>query len=324
MSPALVFNHHSLPFDSVAQADSAIPEFLRICLRSQRIGYSVILVDESVDSQWFCVRLAGEYFWRDWYRKKRGSAEERDVIRVFLGIATRSFGINDVPEPCLFEVHVPGFQTAFSALRAAVGFEAPLVGFSTRSPWNASPVAVVIERLGTDGVVDTRPGELVNLHSLDVFAIFEADFRKRKEDALGSGRDVLEQWDLLYPLLVLCDRAKGQLASWSHSATVLEQVKASLSALERFSSEWKEDLVPAYSREALRAAGLNHEVSGESETVRNNPDLKKRREFWLPCGRKEVFEDHVKLSGGFRIHMYADVNTRNLYIGYVGPHLPTD
>jgi hypothetical protein len=75
-----------------------------------------------------------------------------------------------------------------------------------------------------------------------------------------------------------------------------------------------------YSHQNLRNKGLD--VSGESETVRNNPEMRSKREFYLPNAEKKFFENHIKLNG-IRIHFYPNTNNKKIYIGYIGKHLPT-
>jgi len=58
-----------------------------------------------------------------------------------------------------------------------------------------------------------------------------------------------------------------------------------------------------------------------AETVRNTPSLKREREFWLPNGQKKYFEQHIKMSSGYRLHFFPDNETRQVYVGYIGPHL---
>jgi hypothetical protein len=78
-----------------------------------------------------------------------------------------------------------------------------------------------------------------------------------------------------------------------------------------------------YTHNTLRSIGIPHQVSGEKETVRNDPRLRKVREFWLDSGEKVLFENHIKLSSGFRIYFYPDPNQRRIHVGYIGRHLPT-
>jgi len=62
----------------------------------------------------------------------------------------------------------------------------------------------------------------------------------------------------------------------------------------------------------------NH--SPESQSVKNNPDLKKFRLFIID-GAKVYFENHLKnLSNGYRIYFLE--REEKIYIGYIGKHLP--
>ena len=55
--------------------------------------------------------------------------------------------------------------------------------------------------------------------------------------------------------------------------------------------------------------------------VKQTPKLKKERLFYLPNGNSVFFENHVKLSKGFRIHFFPDPKNEIIYIGYIGKHL---
>jgi len=71
----------------------------------------------------------------------------------------------------------------------------------------------------------------------------------------------------------------------------------------------------------LRNEGLSHKVSSESESVGNDPSLRKLREFWLPNGYKAYFENHIKIARGYRIHFFPNKETKSIYVGYIGKHL---
>lgn len=97
MTSCIVFNHHSLPFDAIEDAEECVPDFLKLCVMTGNLGFSTILVDEHIDSDWFRLELAQDYFWQDWYRKNQ-TDENRDVIRAFRSIATRQpfFSTDDI------------------------------------------------------------------------------------------------------------------------------------------------------------------------------------------------------------------------------------
>lgn len=325
MNDKLVFNHHALPFDSPDAADAAMPGFLSLGLRAQRAGFGVILVDEHLDAKWFRIELAIGYFWQDWHDRHSKKDEKKEMIRAFRSIATHQpfFSPEDMEEGCnLREVCVSGTKQSLDALLAAIWHDAPLLGFPTRLPWNRSPVAVTVQRLDEDEEIRETTAEIVNLCSLVVWAENERDFLRERIAAIQSGRALIEQWESLFPALGHCGKAPTQLAKWSQDLSLLDEVKAALTVLNNFSEQWREGKISIYTHDALRDMGLNHEVSGESESVCKDSKLRKKREFRLPSGIKEYFENHVKLRQRFRLHFFPDAESRMIFVGYIGPHLP--
>ncbi|MGK5094763.1 hypothetical protein WDW89_22485 [Deltaproteobacteria bacterium TL4] len=322
MTPCLVFNHHSLPFDASDAANQSVPDFLRICLKAKQMGFSMILVDESIDQKWFRLELAHNYFWQDWYGVNR-NGENKDIIRAFLSIATRQpfFSEKDIDEGLeLFDVRFNG-KTSFLALRAAAWNEAPLTSFPTRDPWTTSPLRIEVDSLNASGEIETRSQDLLNFYSIPSFENEINQFQKRINSLITSGKALYDQRTELFPNLTFCGKAPQQLNSWSASHTILEQVKEALTHLNTFTKMWKNGVYQSYSADSLRDSGLNHRVSGESETVLNTPQLRRERTFWLPEGREAIFENHVKLAKGYRLHFFPDHDSRHLYVGYIGPHL---
>ncbi len=67
-------------------------------------------------------------------------------------------------------------------------------------------------------------------------------------------------------------------------------------------------------------AQTNLRVSGESDSTMRF--YSGQRRFKLPDGRRELFEAHIKI-GDLRFHFYPDNQEHKVYVGYIGPHLPT-
>lgn len=322
MTSGLVFNHHSLPFDAVENADAYIPEFLRVCIKAQNIGFSTIIVDDSVDSDWFRLELANGYFWQDWHGKNQ-SGENKDLIRAFRSIATKQpfFSAEDMRDGAdLLDVSLDD-DSSLSALCAAAWHEAPLTSMPTRPPWLSSPLQLKVESLDAAGKILTRQLDVLNFYSLESFEKEVAALLEQRNLRLNSGRQIWEKRKTLFPNLTFCGKAQEQLNGWSASNTVLNQVLESLTFLNTFCEKLADGTYDCYSAEALREIGLNHRVSGESETVMKNPQLRKQRKFWLPEGREKIFENHVKLTNGYRIHFYPENGENHIYIGYIGSHL---
>lgn len=320
MSDRLVFNHHTLPFDSPAEACAAMPDFLRIAIKARPLGFEFILIEEAIDASWFRVRLANNYYWQDWYQQFKDLDQYRDLIRAFRSIATRQplFSPEEIIQDAnLFDVRLPDGETSFSALQAAVWHEAPLISFPTRPPWNQSPMVVVLRFLDENARIKEEDRPIINFFSLEAFEEHELEFQAQRLQSIHSGKELIRQWENIYAFLYVCGKVKDQLFSWSRTPVLLAQVKESLHILNQFAQSRE-----AYTHDKLRSLGLNHPVSGESESVGNNLRLRKQREFYLPDGRQEYFENHIKLSHGFRIHFWIDEREKKVFVGYVGQHLP--
>ncbi|MEW6712019.1 MAG: hypothetical protein AB1403_19505 [Candidatus Riflebacteria bacterium] len=321
MSLALVFNHHSLPFSSRQAAVDNLPGFMKICLKANNHGYSTVLVDENIDSNWHRIELSSGFFFQDWFQQNR--AEKVDLIRAFRSITTRQpfFDKPDIDNNVeLFEVFFEE-SNDYSALRAAAWHEAPLASFPSNPPWLQAKLNVCINTLDEDSQVVSSQTELVNLYSHNNL---ENDFNEliqKRNAEIASGKDLLANFSDYFPGLRLCEKAGSQLACWSASQNLWHQVKESLAALNRFSEKWANNEFLDYSHENLKSSGLSKEVSGESEKVRNDTRLRKEREFFLSTGIKAFFENHIKLSKGYRIHFYPCNEEKIIYIGYIGPHL---
>lgn len=323
MMNLLVFNHHSLPYSHREFAEEAVPDFLKTCIKAKNTGLKTILVAETIDNKWFRLELAPGYYWQDWYNKHLKS-ENRDLIRAFRSIATHSPLFNSRDDDAgadLFEVSIDGCKD-YNAIRAAAWHESPLISFPTTQPWNNSPLNVQINMINIEtGEIEYKTIEIVNLYNYSILEKYLPELLKQRDASISSGREIVNQFESLYPGLVLCEKATMQLNKWSGSSTILKQVKTSFLYLNKFALKWQTGEIPYYSADLLRKIELPFQVSGESETVCKTPTLKRERQFWLPNGRKEYFEQHIKIHSGYRIHFFPDNDTHKIYVGYIGPHL---
>ena len=201
MSHPLVFNHHSLPLTSPEDIHPAITEFLKLCLSTQRIGFTVILVDETVDGDWFRLELVKGCFWQDWYQQYRNDPKYRESISAFRSIKTSQplFSTEDHARDVeLFDAYLPDTGENLSALKAAAWHESPLLSFPIRPPWTDSPIAVLVEKLSNDGEIVNSTDELCNLYSVEQFEKEKPELQEKVQSRIRSGRDLLEQSQTLY------------------------------------------------------------------------------------------------------------------------------
>jgi len=265
----LIFNHHCLPYEPGASVGDAVVEFLKICLKAQRLGFPVIRMDTGVDETWFRIELAPGYFWQDWYNETGRHGRLKEQVRAFRSIATRKplfpsdLGGSDVE---LFDVREPESGQRLSALRAAAWYDWPLVSFPTRGPWNQSPVPVIIETLGGNSI-QQQPANLLNFHSLVFLDLIENQLLHRRNATIKTGRALWDRRLANYPDLEFCGKSPSQLQNWTALISILSQVQESLDILQKFAEEWRIGRIDGYSHAALASLGLTQEVSGESSSV---------------------------------------------------------
>ena len=190
MSHPLVFNHHSLPLNSADDIHSAVSKFLKISLGAHRIGFTVILVDETIDKTWFRLELIKGYFWKDWHNRYSNNPQTKDLIRTFRRIATQQpfFSNQDYADNVeLFDVRLLETEENVPALKAAAWHESPLLSFPTRPPWTASPLLVLVEKLSDDGEIVNSTDELRNLYSIAQFEKEKPELQEKVQSQIRSG-----------------------------------------------------------------------------------------------------------------------------------------
>jgi hypothetical protein len=324
MKDILIFNHHSLPFDSVDNLDYHVTEFLKLCISAQKTGFTTILFDHAADSSWFLLELAPGYMWKDWHDKNKNEAKMRDQIRAFRSITTRQpLFLQDTEEDesfQLFEAYQRDSKNSLSALKAAAWYNTMLVSFPSKAPWNSSPVSVVIYKI-QDESIDELDCAVTNLYSYNCLEKIRSNLVQERNSAILSGRDLWDKCSELFPLLDLCGEAQSQLRNWSDSASCLEQTKHALTILSKFCEKWKTGEYKNYTHEALKQLGLSHRVSGESKSCNNNQKSRNTRNFYLSSGECKYFENHIKISLGFRIYFYCNTEEKSIHVGYIGPHM---
>lgn len=320
----VIFNHHSLPFQSAELAQDAVPEFLQLCLRASRLGLKTILLDDDQDPNWFRMPLANNYCWQDWHNQIGAQGKLREQISAFRSIVTRQplMTIEELEKSALFDVKEIGLQQSYSTLRAAAWHDSGLISFPTRPPWNTTPIKIEVNKLNHKYSITTDTKDVVNLFSIASLTTIEQNLIDARNSSIKTGKDLWAQRKQLFTSLHFCGQAPDQIKSWTHHPSCLEQVRESLQVLDLFSERWLTGEISDYTHDTLRDLGLTHRVSGESESCSRDHKRRQQRTFYLnTTGESAYFENHIKLSLGFRIHFYCNSTDRTIHIGYIGPHL---
>jgi len=324
MSLALVFNHHSLPYENKQDADLGVQCFIKTALACRQYGFNLMLIDVDVDKSWFRIQLAPDYYWHDWFQWAKSQARLKDVVRAFRSLQTRQPMLLASDEQAIdasIEVGLVQQDHGLSVLQVAYWYKTFLISFPVGTPWNQTLIKVWVLNLQDDHESNTEV-DIKNLFDDASLQIHKNSLKALRDKNLKAGKDIWENREVFFPNLCLLDNKIGeQLRGWSHRVDILNKAKDALLVMEVFVQKWQEGVFDDYRHENLISCGLAAEVSGESSSVKDSRKKKAEREFWLPMGRKVFCENHVKLPDGFRLHFYAASDEKKIYVAYLGVHL---
>ena len=323
MSNGIGLNHHSLPFASKEDADNGLLAFFNVLKVCRTAGLKILLVDEGQDKSLMGLELSKGYYVRNWFASASKVAELTDWCRFLKSLETKqplfeTVDIESVGDTV--EVGLPEEGSGKPVLLAAFYFETFLASFTALAAWANSHIKVWV--LDLDATPEQRDEALLNLSDSASLGVHGDELKQRRNALLSSAKDIwLQRADLFPHLTLLPNQIGTSLQGWSARQDVLLKARDALNVLESFSDKWLAGEYVEYRHEYLRDLGLAAEVSGESDSVANDPKKKKERMFWLDDGRQVYCENHIKLPDGYRLHFYADAANKRVYVAYLGPHL---
>jgi hypothetical protein len=323
MSNGIVLNHHSLPFASKEDADNGLLAFFTVLKVCRTAGLKILLVDEDQDKSLMGLELANGYYVRNWFAAASKVAELADWCRFLKSLETKqplfeSVDIERIAET--IEVGLLGESSGRSVLLAAFYFETFLASFTAIADWVNTHIDVWV--LDIEAIPDQSQEVLLNLSDSASLVVHNHELIRRRNALLNTAKDIwLKRADFFPHLTLLSNQIGTSLQNWSARQEVLIKARDALNLLESFNEKWLAGEYVDYRHEYLRELGLAAEVSGESNSVRDNAKLKKERMFWLDDGRQVYCENHVKLPDGYRLHFYNDSENKRIYVAYLGPHL---
>ena len=323
MSNGIVLNHHSLPFASKEDADKGLLAFFTVLKVCRTAGLKILLVDEDQDKSLMGLELADGYFVRNWFASASKIEELTDWCRFLKSLETKQPLFENVDLESIsdtVEVGLPREDSGKSVLLAAFYFETFLASFTALAAWANSHIKVWIFDL--EATPDQREEILLNLSGSASLEAHGDELKQRRNALLNTAKDIWLKRKELFPHITLLPNQIGtSLQGWSARTDVLFKARDALNVLESFGEKWLAGEYVEYRHEYLRGVGLAAEVSGESNSVNDDPKKKKERMFWLDDGRQVYCENHVKLPDGYRLHFYADSASKRIYVAYLGPHL---
>ena len=184
------------------------------------------------------------------------------------------------------------------------------VGFP-KTPWDCDSIKVRFEELLPNNTIQIEEEVIDYLGRYEHAKIIT----QRHEENTRAGLDlqsVWEQREVAFPYLYFGPDVRDQLEEVNpgHIQTVLRR----LTELHAAAKSWRMSggATPTWTCK----------VTGESQSVRNDPRLSDARRFHSISGEKELFLFHARYGHSGRIHLRWDRDEYFVEIGYIGRHLP--
>lgn len=184
------------------------------------------------------------------------------------------------------------------------------VGFPSNPEWDRDQVTVRFHELLPDETF-AEASETIDQLTRSVHAGPICDRHRARLRAGSDPRTLWQTRQVIFPHLVF---GPGVEADLIKSASLFQPIVAKLVALDLSAQEWRNVGGPVPPWRTL--------VTPESDSVKNDPILLNARRFSSHLGTPQIFEWHASFGGSGRIHLRFDPDSREVEIGYIGPHLP--
>jgi len=192
-------------------------------------------------------------------------------------------------------------------------FDGVAVSLPSESCWSASELTIAILE---DDTGESIESEAQIRHASDSQHMEHSHHlwvQKKLERSVLNGEDLHDKCGEWFPHLIFCDDARRQLCDIQSGALQLPRIIERLRELDAFCRNW------------TKSGFDGSEIHNASyETTVTMQQYGSQREFVCPDSVTRTFEFHLKgLPNAWRIHIWPDVEKRQILIGYIGKHLDT-
>ncbi len=316
-----IFNELSTPFATKQEAKTSLKTFIRSCMKIRELGLQTLRLPEVIGQHLYHLSIAPNYLISQWLQESEVEVEE-DLKDKFREIATYSPLLTD-EEPLAkefgsrseFRIALENDTKLAEGLGAAYLLETLCLSFSSHPIWNSEEITNIehwyLDEAGSEqteiiSVKHASRSEHVDKHT--------SWFENQRRNSLRRSKDLWDNRENFFPHLILCGEVEKQLTKLGIQSKYFDQIIERLKRLNNYARDWTEG---AYSDDQVKQYGLT--VSGESSGTLNK--YGRFRKFKLPEGERKLFEKHIK-TGDLRFHFYPDNDTKQIYVGYIGKHLP--
>ena len=296
-----LLNELSLPFKNDINIENHFKDFLELIKILKTKNIKKLRIDKDLKSY----KIFEDIYFPQFLGQLRDK-ELKDKLRAFIANNTIKIGSplitsdEDEQELLLENEYFYNSLVTTGALACSDIWDTLTISFNSSQVWSTEYIE--IEKLNI--LEDKKTIKIKNASYVSHLDTHQ-EFFQRLEEYIRLDINISNFWnrkdELFQNKIILCVEVEKQVSKldsniFIQTLSILRDIDSGIKNLHDFNA------------------------SGESKSVEQDLKLKKLREFDID-GKKEYFQNHIKLSGGYRIH-YFEKNS-NIYIGYIGTHLKT-
>lgn len=300
------------------EANAHIQTLVETYVEARKAGFQRIKTDQEFLGR----EIAASYSFANWLERGPVDGETKSLMKAALSSTPFIEEMIDGEEG-LLEYSYQGSRCY--GLGAADLFRSFSLSLSGIAAWQQDWLPVQCET-----VEENEQGELEsvnidarvpNIHNVSSLGSLESEIIQRKKSSVVSGKSFWLQKSAMTPHLEYLDSAKRYIWTMSGNETLLPHIVQLLLDLNHYVGTWRNAPIP------FRESDIQsvYRFSGESKETLDR--FSSVRTFSLPeNGGERVFELHGKIryrKTHWRVHFFPSDDRQKVYIGYIGPHLPT-
>lgn len=259
--------------------------------------------------------ICKSYTVNDWLMDKTINFNHRQFFRTILGKANL-INKSDIEYEAKIKYGEREINSSGCAYAASYSDKPVVISVLTNDFWDKDKFNILLFYLNDSAEIIEIGKTINNISSKTDINSFEKEKIDSIYNNISSGQDFWELKEKLFPNLIFCDSVRKQVYEDCEKCHIIKVIEK----LKKMQSYFENEHVQYNPKE------LGMEARTESDSVKNDNDLKNERLFKMPSGEERYFFDHIGFTGkytGGRIYFLPDVKNKKCYIGYIGRHLKT-
>jgi hypothetical protein len=240
------------------------------------------------------IELAPGYGLQQWRNDPSGNRDEQRFFGTLLTRSPHLDGLIDslIQRADLSEVRFHGRSAM--GLHAALLLDAIAISWPSDDLWDTSCLMVQYQSLSDQLELEESEVSILHCSHAGHWSSHREGIEYRQKTAINSGVELWERHEQLFPHLEFCGDAPDQIRSLSGNEAHFRWVVNCLFVAEEECALWQEGEFPH--------AKLPGPATGESQSVQNDPELRRHRMF-RTSGEVLMFEHHMKnRAENMRVH----------------------